>query len=164
MKPNPIRAAMLAIFLLGTNAASASSPPFTTSIPRADAADRHAIEVLLASYTRCLSEDDEAGFRALLLDSRIPFADVQPSPASIGAPDLRRYQTFRHAVFADGRRYRQRFYHVRIEQHGPLAQVSLIFVTERISGKKKEVATGWKVLQLIKVGGHWKIASELYTF
>lgn len=164
MTPTPICAAMVAMFLLAANVASASSPPAATSIPRADAADQHAIEVLLASYTRCLSEDDEAGFRALLLDSRIPFADVQPSPASIGAPDLRRYQTFRHAVFAGGRRYRQKFYHVRIEQHGPLAQVSLVFVTERISGRKKDVATGWKVLQLIKVGGHWKIASELYTF
>lgn len=164
MKPNPICAAMLAIFLLGTNAASASSPLSATSIPRVSTADRHAIEVLLASYTRCLSEDDEAGFRALLLDSRIPFADVQPSPASIDAPDLRRYDAFRHAVFAGGRRYRQRFYHVRIEQHGPLAQVSLVFVTEEISGKKKEVATGWKILQLAKVGRRWKIASELYTF
>lgn len=155
---------MLAVTLLGTNSASASSPPSATSIPRANTADRRAIEALLASYARCLSEDDEAGFRALLLDSRIPFADVQPSPASIDAYDLRRYRTFRHAVFAGGRRYRQRFYHVRIEQHGPLAQVSLVFVAEEISGKKKEVATGWKILQLAKVGGRWKIASELYTF
>ena len=34
---------------------------------------------------------------------------------------------------------------------------------ERVSGKP-ESAAGWKVLQLVKTGDRWKIASELYTF
>jgi hypothetical protein len=77
--------------------------------------------------------------------------------------NLHRYEDFRKAVFESGQRYKQRFYNVRIEQRGPLAQVSLTFVTERLSAKP-DTATGWKLLQWVKVGGEWKIASDLYTF
>ena len=60
-----------------------------------------------------------------------------------------------------GKRYKQRFSNVKIEQVGLLAQVSLDYETalqeEDFSGK------GWKVLHLLKVGGHWKIASEFYV-
>jgi hypothetical protein len=133
------------------------------SISQASTADYQAIETLLASYTRCVTEHDEAGFRALLLNEKIPFANVEESAASNNPPNLRQYEGFRQSVFASGQRFRQRFYNVRIEQHGALAQVSLNFVTEQGSGKRGS-ATGWKVLQLVKVGGRWKIASELYTF
>jgi hypothetical protein len=133
------------------------------SIPQASTADHQAIETLLASYARCVTEHDEAGFRALLLDETITFANVEESAASNNPPNLRQYEGFRQSVFASGQRLRQRFYNARIEQHGVLAQVSLDFVTEQVSGKRGS-ATGWKVLQLVKVGGRWKIASELYTF
>ena len=110
-----------------------------------------------------MTEHDEAGFRALLLDEKIPFAAVAASTTSDSPPDLRRYEDFRQAVFVSGQRYQEKFYNVRIEQHGPLAQVSLNFLTERVPANEKP-APGWKVLQLVKVGGHWKIASALYTF
>jgi hypothetical protein len=165
MKSNYVRAAMLAISILGANLAVASPPPPpAASIPRANDSDRHAIEALLASYARCLNERDESGFRALLLDPNIPFADVQASSRTHDPADLRHYQSFRQAVFTSGLRYRQRHYDVHIEQHGPLAQVSLVFVTEQLTGRNKGSATGWKILQLVKVGDRWKIASELYTF
>lgn len=161
MKPIRVYVGVLAISLIGATLAAASSAP--PAIQRTSSVDRHAIEALLASYTRCVTGHDEAGFRALLLDEKIPFASVQESAASDNPPDLRQYEGFREAVFAIGQRYRQKFYNVRIEQHGPLAQVSLDFVTEQISGNRRS-STGWKVLQLMKVGDHWKIASELYTF
>jgi hypothetical protein len=166
MKSNHICAAIFTISLLGANLAVAAPPPPppAASIPRPNSSDRQAIEALLATYTRCLNEHDEAGFRALLLDTRIPFADVQAQPGAGDPPDLHHYEAFRRAVFASGLRFRQRFYDVRIEQHGPLAQVSLVFVTEQLSGRNKGSSTGWKVLQLVKVGDRWKIASELFTF
>ena len=149
---------LLMVSLIAVSQARASA-----SIPQASTADHQAIEALLASYTRCLTEHDEAGFRALLLDEKVPFADVEESAPSNKLPDLRQYEGFRRSVFASGQRFRQRFYNVLVEQHGALAQVSLDFVTEQVSGKRGS-ATGWKVLQLVKVGGRWKIASELYTF
>lgn len=161
MKPIPMYVVVFAMNLIGANLAAASPPH--PAIHQAGNADRQAIETLLASYTRCVTEHDETGFRSLLLDEKIPFASVQASTASGDPPDLRQYEDFRKAVFASGRRYKQRFYNVHIEQHGPLAQVSLDFVTEQVSGTRGS-ATGWKVLQLVKVGDHWKIASELYTF
>jgi hypothetical protein len=163
-KSNHICAAIFTISLLGASLAVAAPSPPAASIPRPNSSDRQAIEALLASYTRCLNEHDEAGFRALLLDTRIPFADVKAQPGADDPPDLHHYEAFRQAVFTSGLRYRQRFYDIHIEQHGPLAQVSLVFVTEQLSGKKKGSSTGWKVLQLVKVGDRWKIASELFTF
>jgi hypothetical protein len=164
MKSNHICAAIFTISLLSGNPAVAAPPPPAAAIPRANNSDRQAIEALLASYTRCLNEHDEAGFRALLLDTRIPFADVQASSGADDPPDLHHYEAFRRAVFTSGLRFRQRFYYIRIEQHGPLAEVSLVFVTEQLTGKNKGSSTGWKVLQLVKVGDRWKIASELFTF
>lgn len=99
----------------------------------------------------------------MLLDDRIPFSDVATTPVTNAPVDLRQYEAFRKAVFASGQHFRQRFSNIHIEQNGPLAQVSLDFVTERVSGKP-ESAAGWKVLQLVKTGDRWKIASELYTF
>jgi len=48
-----------------------------------------------------------------------------------------------------------------IEQDGVLAQASLDFVT-RVTGSKQG-GYGFKTLTLVKVQGHWKIASEFYT-
>jgi hypothetical protein len=152
---------VLAMSLIGADLTIASSPASTGL--QSSTIDRQSIEALLASYTRCVTEHDEAGFEALLLDKQIPFSSVEASSASVGPRDLGHYEDFRQAVFASGKRYRQRFYNVRIEQHGALAQVSLDFVTEQLSADRKS-STGWKVLQLVRVGGQWKIASELYTF
>ena len=161
MKPIHMYVGVLAMSLIG--AALAVASPALSAIHQTSSVDRQAIEALLASYTRCVTEHDEAGFRALLLDEKIPFASVQESAVSDNPPDLRQYEGFRQAVFASGQRYREKFYNVRIEQHGPLAQASLDFVTEQVSGKRSS-STGWKVLQLVKVGDRWKIASELYMF
>ncbi|SFS11832.1 hypothetical protein SAMN05216570_2573 [Dyella sp. OK004] len=151
---------VLAIGLFGATLVVAS--PRLSVTHQTSSADRQSIELLLRTYTRCVTERDEAGFRALLLDDNIPFASVQESTALDHPPDLRRYEDFRRAVFANGRRYRQAFYNIRIEQDGPLAQASLDFVTETVSGNRSS-SSGWKVLQLVKVGSAWKIASELYT-
>jgi hypothetical protein len=162
MKRIPVCIGILITSLIAAHPA-AGAPPLQAPAQSVQSADHQAIEALLAAYPRCLTNDDEAGFRALLLDDNIPFAMVKTSAAGEGPLDLRHYEDFRKAVFLSGQRYKQRFYNIRIEQHGPLAQATLNFVTERVSGKPDSV-TGWKVLQLVKVGGNWKIASELYTF
>lgn len=163
MKPIPAYLSILAISLIGANLTVASSP---VPVSSTDNADRQAIEALLGNYTRCLTERDEAGFRALLLNEEIPFTSVQESTAPEKSADLRHYENFRQAVFGGSQRYRQTFYNVRIDQHGPLAQVSLNFLTEPVTrdGKSSKSLPGWKVLQLLKIGDRWKIASELYTF
>ena len=161
MKALPLCLALFAAQLV-TESALASPAP-TTTAHRSNDGDRRAIEALLANYTRCVTQGDEAGFRDMLLDDRIPFSDVATTPATNAPVDLRQYEAFRKAVFASGQHFRQRFSNIHIEQNGPLAQVSLDFVTERVSGKP-ESAAGWKVLQLVKIGDRWKIASELYTF
>jgi SnoaL-like domain len=160
---NPLHLSRGALAMRLSAAVFAVAPLSLAAAPQTGSSDRHAIEVLLDSYTRCVTQHDEAGFRALLLDDAIPFAAVGPSTASIRSPDLRQYEGFRQAVFARGQRYRQTFSNVHIEQHGVLAQVSLDFVTEQVSPHRRSSA-GWKVLQLVRVGERWKIASELYVF
>lgn len=161
MKPLRLYPGALAMSLLGATLVAISLP--AAAVPAGTHSDHQAIGALLASYTRCVTRHDESGFRALLLDDRIPFAAVAESKASTTPPNLRQYAGFRQAVFGSGQRYRQTFTHVHIEQHGPLAQVSLDFVTEQLSGNRGSSA-GWKVLQLVKVGEQWKIANELFTF
>lgn len=127
-----------------------------------NADDMRAIEHVLATYTQSVTNGDEKAFTALLLDEKIPFTYVDDhASAPAQAPDTRRYEDFRQAIFASGKKYEQQFYNVHIEQDGPLAQVSLDFVTRRAGTKNGSY--GWKTLQLMKVGGQWKIASELYT-
>ena len=122
-------------------------------------ADRRAIEALLEAYTRAVSTKDQALFETLLLGTDIPFSGVQGElRAGSGARDVRSYGGFRDDVFK-GAPFLQRFRNVRIEQDGPLAQVSLVFVNTSRTG----TSWGWKTLQLLKVGGRWKIASEFYT-
>ncbi len=127
-------------------------------------ADRQAIEALLNAYTRAVTQGDEAAFQALLLDPQIPFSGVGATikaGASSKRFDDRDYKSFQDQIFKSGKAYVQSFHNVHILQDGPLAQVSLDFVTQ--DAKTGQGGYGWKTLQLLKVDGQWKIASEFYT-
>jgi hypothetical protein len=78
------------------------------------------------------------------------------SSSAPGATD--QYQAFRDGVFG-GAPFTQRFQDIHIEQDGPLASVSLVFVNTSPKGS----SWGWKTIQLLKVARRWKIASEFYT-
>lgn len=121
--------------------------------------DRKAIEALLQTYTKAVSSKDEALFETILLNKNIPFSDA---PSAIGAngaeAGTQHYESFRKSVF-EGPPFTQRFQDVHIRQDGPVADVSLVFVNSSPQGS----SWGWKTLQLLKVGGRWKIASEFYT-
>ena len=126
--------------------------------------DTKAIEEVLATYTRSVTNGDERSFAALLLDENVTFTStdaLERAYAGAKLPDLRRYRDFRHTVFESGQHLQQQFFNVRIQQDGPLAQVSLDFVT--VQRDTQHGGYGWKVLQMLKVQGKWKIASELYT-
>jgi ketosteroid isomerase-like protein len=140
---------------------SAATPSPAELAHASTSEDHEAIRALLERYTQCVSNGDEAGFRALLLDDDIPFSAVAPSRDGkpMTSTTLRRYADFRDAVFRSGRHFQQRFDNVRIEQDGALAQASLDFVTRQGEGG----AAGWKVLQLVKTAEGWKIASEFFT-
>ena len=126
--------------------------------------DRQAIEKVLSTYTQSVSTGDEAAFESLLLDANVPFSStnelVEPR-ADAQHVETRRYQRFRDAVFGSGKHYTQHFYNVHIEQDGVLAQASLDFVTREAGSNQG--GYGFKTLQLVKLQGHWKIASEFYT-
>lgn len=133
--------------------------PATPSRFASTGADRSAIEKLLDTYTRAVSTKDQALFETLLLGKDIPFSDVDSAVKGKGAEgSTRRYEAFRHGVF-DGPAFTQKFQDVHIAQDGPLADVSLVFVNTSKEGS----SWGWKTLQLLKVDGQWKIASEFYT-
>ena len=130
----------------------------------ATAEDRAAIERLLDTYRAAVKNGDEAGFAALLLNERVPFLTVEAADLDklqARDVDVQRYPDFRHAVFGSARRYEQRFDNVRILQDGALAQVSLDFVT--VAAGTDQGGYGWKTLELLKVAGGWRIASEFYT-
>ena len=121
--------------------------------------DRHAIEVLLDTYTRAVSTKDEALFETLLLNTSIPFSGVGPAGVSNNTPGATdQYRAFREGVFG-GSPFTQRFQDIHIDQDGPLASVSLVFVNTSAKGS----SWGWKTMQLLKLAGRWKIASEFYT-
>lgn len=121
--------------------------------------DRKAIERLLEEYTEAVSTRDQARFEVLLLNKRISFSHVDAAIAAKGAPDgALNYESFRKGVFA-GPAFKQRFQDVKIQQSGPLAGVSLVF----INSTAMESTWGWKTIQLLKVDGQWKIASEFFT-
>ena len=132
------------------------------SIPTRFAAttdDRKAIKALLETYTKAVSTKDQASFETLLLNKDIPFSDVPSAVRSEGAAKgTEHYEDFRKGVF-EGPAFTQRFQNVHIQQDGPLADVSLVFVNKDSQG----TSWGWKTLQLLKVGGRWKIASEFFT-
>ena len=126
-------------------------------------ADDQAIRQLLTAYTTAVSDGDEAAFKTLLLDERIPFTGVGSRISSTADRpyDDRNFAGFDDEIFKSGVRYTQSFYNIHILQDGLLAQVSLDFVTREASSANG--GWGWKILQLVKVDGAWKIASEFYT-
>ena len=117
--------------------------------------DRSAIEALLNSYTKAVSSKDQALFETLLLNKQISFSDVS---SAISAKETAHYESFRKGVF-EVPAFTQRFQDIHVAQDGPLANVSLVFVNTSTKG----MSWGWKTLQLLKVEGQWKIASEFYT-
>jgi hypothetical protein len=161
-------ASLIPVLLLATAAPAAIAvPPPPAAFagrhePAAD--DRAAIERLLDAYRAAVKNGDEAGFAALLLNERVPFLAVQApglARSDAKAVDAQRYADFRTAVFGSRQRYEQRFDNVRILQDGALAQVSLDFVT--VAAGTDDGGYGWKTLELLKVAGGWRIASEFYT-
>jgi hypothetical protein len=121
--------------------------------------DRAAIERLLDTYTRAVSTKNQVLFESILLNTKIPFSDVHSAIKEKGAEgSTSHYDSFRHGVF-DGTPFKQKFQNVRIAQDGPLASVSVVFV----NSSENETSWGWKTLQLLKIDGQWKIASEFYT-
>ena len=151
------------IFLSGLALLAATTPPAYLSQHETHADDTQAIQKLLTIYTTSVTNGDQAAFEALLLNDQVPFSSTRDlvGPKAEAQPDTRRYASFRQAIFLSGTQYTQQFYNVHIEQDGVLAQVSLDFVTK--DAKTGQGGYGFKTLQLIKVLGQWKIASEFYT-
>ena len=158
-----VSAALLAM-AIAPFAAPAQHAPAFLSQHQTSAEDRQAIGKLLDTYTRSVTNGDQAGFEAILLNDQVPFSGTYEftGPGAEGkAVETRHYASFRKPVFESGKRYTERFYNVHIEQDGALAQVSLDFITrENDTGRG---SYGWKTLQLLKIQGQWKIASALYT-
>jgi hypothetical protein len=122
-------------------------------------ADRQAIQVLLATYTRAVSTKDRRLFETLLLNQEIPFSSAGAATSAADRTDgSRNYPSFRKGVF-EREAFTQRFKDIHIEQGGALANVTLVFINNRAGSE----AWGWKTMQLLKIDGHWKIASEFYT-
>jgi hypothetical protein len=132
------------------------------STPRA--ADERAIRHVLDVYVRSVSTGDERTFESQLLDLKIPFSYVGEGASTGGKGDLatfQDYEGFRRTIFRSHEAYRQRFSRIRIEQVGNLAQVRLDYQTA-LQGQPYR-GVGWKVLQLLRIDGRWKIASEFFT-
>jgi hypothetical protein len=147
-----------ALLLLVIAVMPAVAEPIPASFASAGA-DRTAIEALLSTYTTAVSTKNQALFESLLLDKAIPFSGVSAADRPSGAKVVTtNYDSFRKGVF-QGPPFTQRFQDVHIDQDGRLASVSLVFVNSAPDGR----SWGWKTLQLLKVGGRWKIASEFYT-
>ena len=155
-----MRAALISASLI--IAASVPAAVYAADAPTRFAsrgADRKAIEALLTNYTKAVSSKDQALFESLLLNKAIPFYAATAAVKSAGAEGgTQNYPDFRTGVF-DGPPFKQRFRDIHIRQDGPLADVSLVFINTSASGTD----WGWKTLQLLKVDGRWKIASEFFT-
>jgi hypothetical protein len=109
--------------------------------------------------TEAVSRKDQGRFETLLLSKSIPFSAASVAiRAGDAANGTRNYEDFRKAAF-EGAPFTQRFEDIRIEQDGPLAAVSLVFVNTTTTSS----TWGWKTMQLLKVNGSWKIASEFFT-
>lgn len=138
--------------------APASAQQTGASIPAdfsADAAERSAIEKLLATYTEAVSTKNQTMFESILLAKTIPFSYV---PASAVPADTSNYEAFRRGVF-EGAPFTQRFTDVQILVDGSLANVTLVFINTRAQRE----SWGWKTLHLLKTAQGWKIASEFFT-
>jgi hypothetical protein len=121
--------------------------------------DRRAIEALLTSYTTAVSTKNQSLFESLLLDKKIPFSGIGTiDRSSAKKVVIANYDSFRKDVF-QGTPFTQRFQDVQINQDGRLASASLVFVNTAAD----DTSWGWKTLQLLKVSGRWKIASEFFT-
>jgi len=129
-----------------------------------DPGEKLAIEHVLSTYTKSVSQGDEAAFAAILLNDQVPFSstdELHLGKAESLHMQTSRYSGFKHTVFESGRHFEEQFYNARIEQDGDLAQVSVDFVTK--DARTHAGVYGWKSLTLLKVSGQWKIASVLYT-
>jgi hypothetical protein len=127
-----------------------------------DAADAQGINALLSNYTQSVSQGDRARFESQLLDTHIPFYGVGGGRLNdVDLSTIQDYAGFRQAIFDGGVQFKQRFSNVSIAQVGNLAQVTLDYETAKRDDPYE--GKGWKVMQLIKVGGQWKIASEFFT-
>jgi hypothetical protein len=148
--------AMLAVLFM----ALLLGPAGAANLP--DEAEAAKIHQVLANYTRSVSDGDRALFESQLLDLNIPFFGVpRKAGGAMTFKAVQDYAGFRKAIFDSGKKFKQRFSNVKIEQVGNLAQVSLDYETaydgDAYNGK------GWKVMQLMKSGGEWKIVSEFFT-
>jgi hypothetical protein len=126
--------------------------------------DGSKINLLLANYTKSVSDGDRVLFESQLLDVNIPFAAVggkMTDSKPMALKSVQDYAGFRKAIFDSGQRFQQRFSNVKIEQLGNLAQVSLDYETTE-QGTAYD-GKGWKTMQLVKFNGQWKIASEFFT-
>ena len=150
--------ALLGMLLAVAPAGAAQTTPIPTNF-QSTGADRAAIQVLLDTYTKAVSTKDQALFETVLLNTSVPFSGVGQAIDAKGAPaGTQNYESFRQGVFQGGA-FTQRFQDIDVRQDGPLAQVSLVFVNTSAGGS----SWGWKTMQLLKVDGKWKIASEFYT-
>lgn len=150
--------------LLGLSGCATQTPSPHSGFQMINDQDHQAIQDVLDNYTRSVSTGDQALFESQLLDEKIPFygLGLKLTPAFKPSLDsVQDYARFRQGVFLSGKQYKQRFFDVTIQQDGDLAQASLTFETTVVeSGNSVQ---GWKILQLLKVAGHWKIASEFWT-
>jgi len=164
MKAKMFLSGMALLVAMAPLAAMAEEGPAFLRKHETNSEDHQAIEKLLATYTASVTNSDQAAFEALLIDDQVPFSSTDEIVGRGGdaqAVVTRNYPHFRKSVFQSGLHCTQHFYNVHIDQDGPLAQVSLDFVTQETRSARGTY--GWKTLQLVKVQGHWKIASELYT-
>jgi hypothetical protein len=153
-----MKTAAISVLLAACSALPALAEPIPAQFA-STGSDRSAIEALLSTYTTAVSTKNQAMFEGLLLDKQIPFSGVGATDRAGGEKVVTaNYDSFRKGVF-EGPPFTQRFQDVHIDQDGRLASVSLVFVNTAADGR----SWGWKTLQLLKVGGRWKIASEFYT-
>ena len=139
-----------------------ATPLSATPTPRrfdSTGEDKAAIAKLLHTYTEAVSSKNQNLFESLLLNKDIPFSEASSAiKAGVVSHGTQNYEGFRESVF-EGPPFTQRFQDVHIDQDGPLAAVSLVFINESPGGS----SWGWKALQLLKIKGQWKIASEFFT-
>jgi hypothetical protein len=138
-----------------------NQPPHASwNSPSEEEAQR--INAVLTTYARSVSQGNAQLFESQLLDLKIPFAGVWGEmAASANLATIQDYAGFRKSIFESGKTFKQRFSNIKIEQIGPVAQVSLDYETALKESDYDR--KGWKVIQLLKVEGQWKIASEFFT-
>jgi len=135
-------------------------PEVAWNLPSAE--ENQGINAVLATYTSSVSDGNSQRFESQLLDLKIPFAGVWGDmAASTNLTTIQDYAGFKKSIFESGKKFKQRFSNIKIEQIGAVAQVSLDY--ETALKESSYDGKGWKVMHLLKVEGHWKIASEFFT-